>query len=175
MLATTERSEMGVIRKVELPSSGAALPQRVVVGVDDTAPSLAAARWAAAEAHRREAVLELVHVVPIDVPAAAVFMPLPMSASPEYVAAGRWLSDFAQQLDIADLVTVERLECGAAGTVLPLVADGAALLVVGAHPHRELFGITRGSTADECLRACGCPVVVVPEQAEEAAPCWSRT
>ena len=138
---------------------------RIVVGVDDTAPSEAAALWAAEEARRRGAILELVHVVTVDVPAAAVFMPLPMTGSPEYVAAGQWLDDFTQQLGVTDLVTIQRLECGTPGTVLPVLAEGAALLVVGAHPHRELFGITRGSTADECLRSSSCPVVVVPEVA----------
>lgn len=137
-------------------------PERIVVGVDATPAAEAAARWAASEARRRGANLELVHVVDVDIPAAAVFMPLPLSGSPAHAAAGRWLDEFRNRLGVDDLVTIERLEVGSPGTVLPMVSDGAALLVVGAHPHREILGITRGSTADECLRASACPVVVVP-------------
>jgi nucleotide-binding universal stress UspA family protein len=51
---------------------------------------------------------------------------------------------------------------GAAGPVLTEAARTADLLVLGSHGHGRLFHAVVGSVAEECIRAAGCPVAVLP-------------
>ncbi|RKE05066.1 universal stress protein [Streptomyces sp. TLI_171] len=128
----------------------------VVVGVDGSAESAAAARWAASDALRRRVPLRLVHVVPEG------------SGLPHPEAAAERLPDFAVALraEIAHALPQLDVSCG----VVPghpwstLVAAGerAGLLVLGSTGPGVVTGRLLGSVA---LRAAGearCPVVLVP-------------
>ena len=97
-----------------------------------------------------------------------MYAPLPMPATPAFDEASRWLADLVAQVDTEGLRVLKRVETGDPAHALTRRARSAQLLVVGAHPHRGVLGLTQGSTADACLRAAPCPVVVVPESTESA-------
>lgn len=137
--------------------------RRVVVGADGSEDSLAAVRFAAAEADRSGSELHVVHAW--EQPAVYV--------SVDYLAAG-----FDQQMiedervvlaescaglgeQYPDLVVEQHLVQGQPATVLLDQADGARLVVVGS---RGRHGITRmllGSVSHTIVLHAPCPVAVV--------------
>lgn len=133
---------------------------RVVVGVDGSAVSVRALRWALAEAAAR-------------------------GGSVQAVTAWGWADvegDGAVDLDALEAQTAAALATvvaeaqaavpgapvepqtlfGRAVDVLPDAARGADLLVVGSHGRGRMLRALLGSVADACLRARVCPVVVLP-------------
>lgn len=147
---------------------------RIIVGVDGTATSVAALRWAARQARSADARLEVVLVF---APAPAMFFAVggypavnPVDAITVRKRARALLEE-----------TVDKTLGPAADAHLLTVADpspakaltrmsrGADMLVVGAHQHSAL-GLMLGSTATACVRQAVCPVVVVPAYAHAAHP-----
>jgi len=141
---------------------------RVVVGVDGSAVSVRALRWALAEAAAR-------------------------GGSVQAVTAWGWADvegDGAVDLDALEAQTAAALATvvaeaqaavpgapvepqtlfGRAVDVLPDAARGADLLVVGSHGRGRMLRALLGSVADACLRARVCPVVVLPADAADAPP-----
>lgn len=164
-----------VVRHVDRPSEVADEPphttavppsdtRRVVVGVDTSAPSIAALRHAAEVAARSEAVLEPVFAWQI-----TTLAPLPGSwgwAPPinDYENFARECLDAAIAEAGVDL-PAERLRPqvvhGQAAKLLIDASQGADRLVVGA---RGLGGFDRlllGSTSRQVLDFAGCPVTVL--------------
>lgn len=143
-------------------------PLRVVVGIDDSAMSRVALARAAEEAHRRGAELE---VVAAQQPVAswsevhAVALP-PLAEAREQVRkhAERTIAEVLGAGSPARL----RVEDGAPVEVLPRLAEGAALLVVGSHSRSRVAGMLLGSVALHCAAHAPCPVMVV--RAEGGAP-----
>ena len=133
------------------------------MGVDGSAGSLAALRWAVREAGLREAAL---HVVRAWEDTAKRVAPYASHAYPadraedHLTAEGRLQADVAAVLGPAPLGTVAvQVAEGLAARVLLDHAAGADLLVLGCATRRQPDGI--GPVARACLRHATCPVVVV--------------
>ncbi|WP_086847641.1 universal stress protein [Amycolatopsis kentuckyensis] len=128
----------------------------VLAGVDLSAPSLAAVRWAAREAERRDTTLRLLH--------ACVFedTPSPEELLLEHVH--RWLRRAAEVArEEAAAVRVETaVRLGLAVDLLLEEAADAALVVLGSHGLGGLRGALIGSVALRVAAEAPCPVVVVP-------------
>ena len=134
-----------------------------MVGVDGSAASLAALRWAVREAGLRETAL---HVVRAWEDTEKRVAPYASHARPaggtenHRTAQDRLRADVAAALGPAPLVPVQvTVAEGLAARVLLDHAAGADLLVLGSALHRAPDGI--GPVARACLRHAPCPVVVV--------------
>jgi len=150
-------------------------PRRIVVGVDGTARTVAALRWAATEALRRDAELYAVHAWG-DALRPASYAPVGDHATPEKCAR-RAAARLAEAVHAAFGATPpvpvrEVVDDRAAVPALLDHARDAELLVVttraaGAGRPGE-SGLS--STTLCCLRQAPCPVVVLPTAAEQVQP-----
>jgi nucleotide-binding universal stress UspA family protein len=132
----------------------------VVVGVDGSAASLAAIRWAAGYAQTTGAAVRA--VLAWRVPA-LVGRPAQL-ASVDYEAAGRRTLEDAVMTGLPERCQVdveEEVVRGPAPDVLLDAARTADLLVLGGSRHGELAGAVLGSVSLTCVTNAHCPVVVV--------------
>ena len=128
----------------------------IVVGVDGSAGSQEALRWAVAQAELSGAAVRAIRA-----------WQLPES----YSAASRdYEADARRELQIAieealgpdQRSRVTTLEvAGRPGHVLVDASHHAQLLVVGSHGHGDLVGRLLGSVSEHCVHHASCPVVVV--------------
>ena len=135
--------------------------ERIVVGIDGSAASVAALRWAAAEARVRHATLVVAHAW--ELPPMAV-APFAASIDPVEVeaAAARVVDDALEHEDLEG-VGVERAVVGGPAVMSLLeLAREATLLVVGARGSGGFAGLLLGSVSEQVVRHAPCPVVVVP-------------
>jgi nucleotide-binding universal stress UspA family protein len=134
---------------------------RVVVGIDGSPRSLAAMRWAAAEARARGSELDVVHA-----------WRLPMMAGPAAAtvftdfstleASGRTILDGAlADPALADVRVHGHLSYDTAPRALLDRAANAALLVAGTRGLGRVTGTLLGSVSRQLLHHAPCPVVVV--------------
>jgi len=139
---------------------------RVVVGVDGSAVSIRALRWALAEAAARGgSVLAVTAWSWADVEGDGAVDLDALEAQTAAALAGV----VAEAEAAAPGVPVEpQALFGRAIDVLPDAARGADLLVVGSHGRGRMLRALLGSVADACLRARVCPVVVLPADAADA-------
>ncbi|GAA1535486.1 universal stress protein [Dactylosporangium maewongense] len=134
---------------------------QVVVGVDGTAPSLDAVRWAAAAAQRRDGSLHVVLAYHWRVPAAFA-PPADLAETAQHLAemlaadAAREAGAVAAGID----VTAEAVLGQPAG-VLIRAGEGAGLLVVGTRGRHRAVAAVLGSVAQQVATHAACPVVVV--------------
>jgi nucleotide-binding universal stress UspA family protein len=145
----------------------------VVVGVDGSASSNDAVRWAARECARQGSVLRLVH---------AYLMPARIAPSVLAVGSrirgaieaqgGRWLADArAAAVAVAPDVTVEtELVLGAAAPVLVRESANARMVVLGSRGLGGFAQLLTGSTALGTSTCAECPVVVVRGDVAEDGP-----
>jgi nucleotide-binding universal stress UspA family protein len=138
---------------------------RIVVGVDGSVESRAALEWAVRQAGARGARIEAVHVYQPVADVTFAFGGYP-AVNPVDRDDARAVAEQSLTKVLADLpgdVTVDTVLVadGSPSRTLTDIADGAAMLVVGAH-HRSGLGLLLGSTAGSCVRHATCPVVVVP-------------
>ncbi|MEU4253809.1 universal stress protein [Amycolatopsis sp. NPDC026612] len=135
----------------------------IVTGVDGSAESLDAVRWAARTARLREAPLEIVHA--LDVPAllAGGVVPPPEEMVDALRARGRRALRTAHELAAAQGVpdAVTRLDPDRAAQALIEASRSAALLVVGAAGHGRLTSLLAGSVAAAVGTHARCDTVVV--------------
>ena len=131
---------------------------RLVVGVDDSLNSLAALRRAAWSADRRQAELEIVHVIPEDSDARAL------------EAADRDLAALVSATLSAGLTVPVRRNVvrGEPGEVLARLSAEAELLVIGACVNSERRGVFSGDVARVCLRNAACPVDICADHSAAA-------
>jgi nucleotide-binding universal stress UspA family protein len=151
----------------------------IVVGVDGSAGSDVALRWAAAEACLRGAGLRVVHVyhlphVPLSEvgvgAAAGMALPAAFTDDGERLRrtvegqALRVIDDALQRAgeSVAEL-EVERVAVeGAPAQTLIESARGADLLVVGSRGRGGFLGLLLGSVSHQCAHHPPCPVVILP-------------
>ncbi|RBY79411.1 universal stress protein [Blastococcus sp. TF02-09] len=134
----------------------------VVVGIDGSDSSSAAARWAAAEATRRHVPLHVIHVVP---PPPGAFPTDLAWAAIDWQARSQPLldatTDFLHQLHPALEVRSGVLVGRPTAAALNSEAEFAELLVIGSRGRGGFATLLLGSTAVQVLETLAAPVVVV--------------
>ena len=147
--------------------------QRIVVGVKRSAASVAALRWAAAEARLRHTTLHVVHAWE---PAArrasyAILGDSPAGGQERLRArdnlAAIMRAAFGVQLPAG--MTAEIAE-GLAERVLVHLSRDAGLLVLGAVAGAEMTGRPAGPVIRACMRSARCPLVIITAAAAGAQP-----
>ncbi|MFJ8471950.1 universal stress protein [Kitasatospora sp. NPDC094011] len=131
----------------------------IVVGVDGSAPALAAARWAARLAGLTGGPLEAVAVwdFPCLYGEHGLVPPALDGFEPEHRAA-RILDETAAHCAVP---LRRHLKAGPPGPALVTAAAGAALLVLGNRGHGTPPEVPLGTVAQYCLCHASCPVVIV--------------
>lgn len=139
----------------------------IVVGVDGSAASVAALRWAIAQARAKRCPVTAVEVLPASHPLPGTSYAIqPHGSAPpvertrtrlhETVAAT--LATVPDPLDI-----VETRLCGdPAAELVRTAEDAKATLVLGYTPHSRVTEFLFGRVTGECLRHSRAPVVLVP-------------
>lgn len=135
--------------------------RRVVVGVDGSEHSLAALDWAAAEAERLHAVLDIrVHwITPV-----ALGFPVPRGAAGDYERSAKAVLEHAlsrvrerhPHLAVRTVAT----EAIPAPALVDASSD-ATLLVVGSRGFGGFRGLVLGSVSQHCAQHAHCPVLIV--------------
>ena len=127
---------------------------KIVVGIDGSASSAEALRWAAREAR--------LHDTDITVVTAYRF---PMAYAGTGAEVDVAAPDAQREAEALQGLEVSREIAGGQppGSSLVKAAEGADLLVVGAHGRGGVSGFTIGSVSHYCVGHATCPVVVVPE------------
>ena len=137
---------------------------KIVVGVDGSAGSREALRWAFTEAKLRNDALE-----------AVIVWQYPITASLPTFGAMITPQDFATDArkELLAIIAAEGISADAPIPVSTLVAEGnaaralldasdaAELLVVGSRGHGGFTGVLVGSVSQQCVNHAKCPVVVV--------------
>lgn len=137
---------------------------KIVVGVDGSAGSREALRWAFAEAQIRDATLE-----------AVIVWQYPVTASLPTFGVMDTPADFQSEArtTLIEILASEGITAEAPIPVSTLVAEGnparalldasseADLLVVGSRGHGGFTGVLVGSISQQCVHHASCPVVVV--------------
>ncbi|MEO8697134.1 MAG: universal stress protein [Acidimicrobiales bacterium] len=134
---------------------------RVVVGVDGSARSLTALRWAAAEAIARDAELDVVHAWRLPV---MTDWPMIMPDLSLMEAGGRAILDRALAEPALDGIRVRAhlTSQNAASALVDLAAGAdAGLVVVGTRGRGRITGALLGSVSRQLLHHARCPVVVI--------------
>ncbi|MDQ0381172.1 universal stress protein [Amycolatopsis thermophila] len=128
----------------------------IVVGVDGSAGSAAALRWAVSEAARSDR--EVVAVNAWTYPGTG------MTADEVRDARRRALGELADQVRDEGPGVKIRTEVveGDPVDVLLSTADGAAMLVVGRYGYGRISRALLGSVGAQCVRRAQCPVVIIP-------------
>ena len=142
--------------------------QQIIVGVHRSAASLAALRWAAAEARLRRAMLRVVHAWEPAVRRASYAVLGDSSVSgQERLRAQRVLAAVIRGVygtEIPPGVTAELAE-GTAERVLVQRSQEAGLLVVGAAGAHQA-GRPAGPVIRACMRSARCPLVIITAPAD---------
>lgn len=162
-LGSTPRA---VVRRAGCPvvvvrgTAGSGRPQRVVVGVDDSEPALAALRWAVSAADRHRVTLLVVHAwdYPYQAPDTASSQARDLTC----IDAARVLDhavELARDMCGGD-VNGELIEGSPASAILAAVRDGD-LLVLGSRGRGAWKSGLFGSTVNSVLDEADVPVAVV--------------
>ena len=136
---------------------------RIVVGVDGSPASLRALHWAAAEAARRDAGLDVVHawMTPYPLGPTDVFKdPAPFEGR-GWEIINHALASLAPHehapFDVRPVLVEDH-----AGKALLRAAETAELLVVGSRGRGGFSGLLLGSVGHHCIHHAPCPVAVIP-------------
>lgn len=134
--------------------------RHIVVGVDGSAPSQAALRWALAEARRRRVGLDIIHAW---LPPWTSALDIPAPNPEDIRRAARAVLDLALVTEDAAGVTIERhVGAGGAAEMIVEAAADAELVVVGRRGHGGFRQLLLGSVAAQVADHAACTVVVVP-------------
>ena len=132
----------------------------VVVGVDGSAHSVSAVRWAVDYARSKD--LEVRVISAFDIPWTIYITPT--STDEEYARAAQEALDSTMKEAFpegTDVPVHTQVEQGRPEIVLGTASKHADLLVVGSHGRGLLPGVSLGSVANYCANHAECPVVVV--------------
>jgi nucleotide-binding universal stress UspA family protein len=133
---------------------------RIVVGVDGSAGSLAAVEWAARQSELTGAVLEVVMTWEWPV-SYGWSLPIPSGYDPKHDAE-KALDEALQPVRAAHpAITIKSAALeGHPAPLLVKASKGADLLVVGSRGHGEFAGMLVGSVSEHCVANASCPVLV---------------
>jgi nucleotide-binding universal stress UspA family protein len=141
--------------------------KHIVVGVDGSAVSIAALKWAIEEARRRGCGVDAVnawHSDPTTTGLARADL-IQLRPRSEVLAAQTELLEGSIN-DAAgtgtDVEICQVLIEAQPGPALVRTAENADLLVVGSHGHTRLAEVLLGSVSSYCVHHAACPVVVIP-------------
>lgn len=159
-----------------LPSSGGYLAHtsgRVVVGVDGSASSHEALRYAAEIAAWRHWTLHIVHAWHVN-------YPLSPYAGLELAEVTATASDVAELTvrdaekevlgDLAGLDIRRSIEEGTPAQTLVIASEGADLLVVGSRGRGGFSSLALGSVGQACVHHAHCPVLIIRPKTRELVP-----
>lgn len=147
-----------------LPPRAPERPERIVVGVDGSAASHDALRWAVAEAIVRQAELTVVHAWHMPNVGGYPYVGVGFEPAPFEEAARQAIDAGLAAADTSSLShPVERVTFigGGAEGILATAKD-ADLVVVGTRGRGGFTGLLLGSVCHQVARHAPCPVVVVP-------------
>ncbi len=139
----------------------------IVVGVDGSDASVAAARWAFEQARLTGSQLEVVGAWQMSSSwglAWGIAMPTPVDFDP--AAMTRSMVDEVVETLTPDFPTVSviaRIEEGHPAEVLVAASRHAELLVVGSRGHGGFSGMLLGSVSQHCATHAASPIVIVRE------------
>jgi nucleotide-binding universal stress UspA family protein len=139
----------------------------VIVGVDGSANSIAALKWAARYAQSTDCIVEALYVWSYPITAIAP-APIGGAAAPAdlmHQAAVEALAGFIAEAHLPDDVHVAQLvrEGSASKVLIDHAKDTEAeIIVVGARGHGGFAGLLLGSVANAVINHTPCPVAVVP-------------
>lgn len=148
----------------------------IVVGVDGSASSAEALRWAAAQARVTEGTLRVVHAWSPPAIATVGIPPLRFDWSELREHAQHFPAEFAAEVlgDEPGISIVTIAKSGGAAQVLVDESANADLLVVGSLGTGGLKGMVLGSVGHHCAAHARCPVVVVHPKEPRAKPAVRR-
>ena len=138
----------------------------VLVGLDDSAASRAAHRWAAAYAHATGKDLRAVHVLdwPIGLNASAVKSGTRLCVPKQEIAEPYWRGmHHVFDCSSSPQRSVLQFAQGDVGDVLVRLSTNAELLVVGTRQPVRGRPYLTGSVGHYCISHASCPVVTVPD------------
>jgi len=142
--------------------------RRIVVGVDNSAGSAHALRWALAYARQTGGSVEAVTAwqVPAMYAYAYGWTPTGIDDAGIIRYAEKSLTEtVTQALGAEDnpVAVTTRVIDGPAAQVLLTAGKGAELLVLGSRGHGAFAGMLLGSVSQHCVQHAACPTVVIPE------------
>lgn len=138
--------------------------REIVVGLNGSAGSGLALRWAAEEARLRSAPLRIVHTW--EIPSSeAVASGAAFRAATQQEALERATTWVEIALGTPDAPGTLEVTEGPAAAVLVARSRRAALLVIGTQAHTGLQRLISGSVSHFCMSHATCPVVAVPAPA----------
>lgn len=147
---------LAVVRSGALVRGG-----RVVVGVDGSASSSDALRWAATEARVRGAELDVVHAWRVPAMETSPWVAAYTSCNDMENAGRAVLDEALADPSLRDVSARGQLSHGGAGGALVERATSAGLVVVGSRGLGRLGRPLLGSVSRQVLHHAPCPVVVV--------------
>lgn len=136
----------------------------VIVGVDGSEPSLAAADWALEQAKKRDASLHLVCAIQLPQYAVNALASIP-AVSVEHLtnSANELLREVSDRMEGHGVSVKTSVEMGDPTEVLTTLSKKAALVVIGGRSTRNTFTDRLLRTASSAVPANAfCPTVVVP-------------
>ena len=146
-------------------------PQRIVIPVDFSEPSRAAAQRGRVIATAFEASIHLVHAIhyPIAIATAGIEMP-PSTWDSMRVQARERLDRLGRELAEGGLaVSTEVVESEPVDAIASAVdAQSPDLIAMGSHGYSGLKHVALGSIAERTLRTVDCPILCVKETKEDA-------
>ena len=147
---------------------GSTAPDRIVVGVDGSEGADSALEWAAAQAQRTGATLEI-HAA--SGPGSAFNSSDDRAEHLERIL--ERAAEHARRV-APDVVTTTKAYDGLPSVDLIGASQSAGLLVVGSRGRGGFRGLLLGSVSRQCVHRAGCPVVVVRPPRGHAAPVPAR-
>jgi nucleotide-binding universal stress UspA family protein len=149
------------------------LTPAIVVGLDGSAASMAALRWAVIQSRTTELPVRVVHAWQVTPVAAAVSRSraeayFAAAAADARARATNWVLETLGDEANGVHWTLEILE-GGAGPVLVALSQDAPLLVLGTRVHTGIRRAVQGSVSHYCLSHAAGPVVAVPGPPAEPA------
>ncbi len=134
---------------------------RIVVGIDSSADSARALRWALEEAVLRDAEVELVHAYPTpELVALPALVTMPTDDELHLGAKAIVEQTLAEVGGPGEVPVRTILRPGGSARVLCEVAEGAELLVVGARGLGGFRGLLLGSVSQQVVAHAPCPVLI---------------